>query len=256
MGKLMRMNLKLIFNFLGLLLIILLCSCSTSNFSKDMSAKERFSVAVQQYSDGSYDNAIENLRVLSYDRSLSFADSVQYILAECYFMREQYLLAASEYKDLIRFQSNSTLVPEARYKVGLSYASISPKIALDQNYSIKAMAEFQTFIEYYPTHTRVRDAERKMIEIRNKMAKKEFDIAMLYQNMGRARSALVYFQGVLERYHDSEFADQASYWIVQIFVSQKKYTQAKIEIERFLQKYPNSTKKEEINDVKKKIENF
>jgi outer membrane protein assembly factor BamD len=256
MGKLMRIKLIWIFLLSASLAFTFFNACNTSNFSRDMETKERFRLAMDQYKRENYENAIENFRVLSYDRSLSYADSVQYFLAECYFMREQYIIAAAEYKDLIRFQTNSPLVAESRYKIALSYASISPKIDLDQKYTLSAIGELQTFIEFYPTHPRVRDAERKMIELRTKLALKEFNIANLYMKMGKLRSALVYYQGVLEKFHDSEFADISSYWIIQIYVNQKKYSLAKNEIEKFLQKYPNSAKKEEIVDLKKKIENL
>jgi outer membrane protein assembly factor BamD len=250
----MKMYFNWTIKLLALFLFAAFYSCSSSNFNKDMETRERFRLALAEFNDRNYEGAIENLRLLSYDRSLPYADSIQYFLAECYFNREQYLLASSEYRDLVRFQSGSKLVPEARYKIALALASISPKITLDQNYTIKAISEFQAFIEYYPTNSRARDAERMIIELRNKLAKKEYDIAVLYQTMSRYKSALVYFQGVLEKYHDSEYADMASYWIIQLYVQLKKINLAKFEIEKYLQKYPNSKKREEVIQLKRNLE--
>jgi len=45
-----------------------------------------------------------------------------------------------------------------------------------------------------------------------KLARKEFMSGVLYRKMSYFRAALISFDSVLERYHDSEFADDALYW--------------------------------------------
>jgi outer membrane protein assembly factor BamD len=221
-----------------------------------MTPRDRFEYAKTLFKEGSYEKAIENLRIISYERGTSYADSVQLLLADCYFNREQFILAASEYKDLLKFHTNSPLVPEARYKSALSYAHISPKTALDQNYTMKAIVELQTFTEYYPTHPLVREAEQMIISLRNKLALKDFETAQLYEKMSKLKAALVYYNGILENYHDSDYADLSHFKIINIHVALKKYQNARVEIEKFLTKYPNSVEREEVIKIKEKIKNL
>ena len=254
MGFQMRIKSSLVL-FISISFMIILNACGSSEFVKELSLRDRFNLAVKQYQEGSYDKSIENLRVISYDRGSGFADSVQYILAECYFMREQYLIASAEYRDLIRFNTNSSLVPSARFKVALALSKISPKFDLDQNYTNKAIIEFQNFIEYYPTNEKVREAEKNITELRNKLAYKDYETASLYRINEHYRSALVYYQGILEKYHDSEYADLADFGVIEIYILQNKYALARTEIDKFLQKYINSSKIDKVTKLKKEIEN-
>jgi outer membrane protein assembly factor BamD len=250
----MRKSDMKIYNYLLILLLALFAACSSSVNNRDLEMRDRYELAKKQIKDGDYEKAIENLKVIAYERGSGYADSVQYYLGECYFGKEQYLLAASEYRDLLKIHPNSKISPEARYKIALSYSMISPKPMLDQNYTAKAITEFQNFIEFYPTHPRVREAEKKMIELRNILAKKEYDIASLYETMGKYRAAIVYFQGVLDKYHDSDYADLAAFGIISMDIQLKKDINARNEIDKFLQKYPNSTKKDEVISLKKSLQ--
>ena len=227
--------------------------CSSSEDLEIRNSRDRFEIAKKLFLEGSYVKALENLKIIAYEKGVQFADSVQYLLGECYFNTEQYILAASEYNDLIRFNPGSSLVPEARFKVGLCYYKISPKSVLDQSYTNRAIFEFQNFIEYFPTHEKAREAEKLIIELRNKLAEKEYNTAILYVKMNKYRSALIYFNSVLEKFHDSSFADLAQFGIIQIYIAQNKTNLAKTEINKFLSKYPNSKLRELVAKLKESI---
>jgi len=238
---------------LPLILAFFLFFCSSSGDLEVKNSHDRFMVAKKLFLEKSYVKAMENLKIIAYEKGVEYADSVQYLLAECYNNTDQFILSASEYSDLVRFTPNSPLAPEARYMIGVCYSKISPTSNLDQNYTIKAITELQAFIEYYPTHARARDAERLIIELRNKLAEKDYNTAILYIKMSKFRSALLYFNSVLERFHDSSFADLAQYGIIEVYIAQDKKDLAKNEIEKFLTKYPNSKKRDDVLKLKQSI---
>ncbi len=227
--------------------------CSSSGELEIKNSRDRFDLARNLFVEGKYVKSMENLKIIAYEKGVEYADSVQYLLAECYMTMEQYILAASEYQDLLRFNSTSPLVPEARYKIGVCFSKISPSSNLDQNYTSRAITELQTFIEYFPTHDRARDAEKLIIELRNKLAEKDYNTAILYMKMSKYRSAILYFNSVLEKFHDSSFADLAQLGIIEVYVMQDKKDLAKNEIEKFFIKYPNSKKKDEVIKLKQNI---
>ena len=236
-----------------LLLAVSFFYCSSSKELELKNSRDRFELAKKYHLANNYTKAIENLKIISYEKGVEYADSVQYILADCYFNTKQYILAAYEYNDLVRFTPSSKLVPMARYMVGLSYSSIIPNPSLDQNYTHRAIAELQAYLEYFPNHEKVRDAEKLLLELRNKLAEKEYNTAVLYTKMSRFRSAIIYFNIVLERFHDSSYADLAQLGIIRSYINMGRESLAKSEIDKFLIKYPNSSRRGEVTKLKESL---
>jgi len=54
------------------------------------------------------------------------------------------------------------------------------------------------------------------------------------------RAALMSYDEVIEKYHDTEYAPLAYEGKVDLLMSRRHYREAKQEIDRFLAKYPNS----------------
>lgn len=237
----------------GVCMAFAMISCGSSEIVQNLTAEERFEIGKQKFEKGDYLEAIQDFQAITtqYPGS-AVADDAQYYLGECYFQRQEFRLAANEFEMLRKNMPASSFLPMASYKIGLCYYNLSPKSPLDQNFTKKAIDEFQTFVEYFPTHELVPDAEAKIQELNNKLAKKDYDTAILYMKMDNYKSATLYFDSVLEKYHDSEFAERAAVGKIQCLVNRKKYEDAQIEIEKFRSKYPNSQYKDEIN----RLENF
>ena len=64
----------------------------------------------------------------------------------------------------------------------------------------------------------------------------------------------MYFNVVVEKYHDTPFAEPALLGKVKSLVSRKKYDEAKQEIDKFLLKYPESPMKTEAQSLSRDIE--
>ncbi len=58
--------------------------------------------------------------------------------------------------------------------------------------------------------------------------------------MGYKKSAQYYFEQILERYHDSEWADDAQLGLVQLLISRKRYEEANDALQKFFLRYPDS----------------
>ncbi len=127
---------------------------------------------------------------------------------------------------------------------------LSPKSTLDQQYSKKAIEEMQTFVETYPADPHVSDANVKIKELTERLAKKEYDTARLYVTMDYYRAALMSFDEVIEKYHDTEFAPQAFEGKVNLLMARNHYREAGLEINRFLVRYPNSVLKTTMESLK------
>lgn len=194
------------------------------------------------FKDEDYLEAFDAFRAvtLQYQGS-GFADDAQFYMGECQFRREEYILAAFEYETLVRTMPTSEFVPEAEYQVAMCYYRRSPEYFLDQEYTVKAIDAFQAFLEYHPTDPRVPEAESRINELNTKLALKEFESGNIYMKMQYYRAATVSFDFVLEKYHDTPYAEPALLRKGESLFARRKYRDAKAVAGRFLEKYPSST---------------
>jgi outer membrane protein assembly factor BamD len=220
---------------------ILLFGCGSSDIGRNISLEERFQHAKALFDDGDYLVAITEFTVITLQHPGSaYADDAQYYLGECRFQRQEYITAAYEYGVLTRNMPASPLVPDSRYKVGLSYYHLAPKSSLDQEYTRKAIDEFQAFLEYHATHENAEDAEAKIRELNTRLAKKQYDTARLYAIMERYKASLLSFDEVIEKFHDTEYAPLSYLGKTEVLIERKKFEEASSTLKLFFDRFPNS----------------
>ncbi|MBS4029067.1 MAG: outer membrane protein assembly factor BamD [Ignavibacteriales bacterium] len=248
---------KTVFYLSAFLFSLVLFGCSSSELVKEISAEEHFLKGKEYFDDESFLEAIEEFKVVGLQYSGSdFADDAQLYLGECYFERSEYLLAAYEFEMLKKRMASSPLVPVAQFKIALCYYRLSPKSSLDQKNTTKAIDEFQAFLEYYPKHDSAIVAAKYIRTLNNRLAKKEYETAKLYLTLEEYQAAQHYFEKVLERYHDTEYADDAYLGKAEVLLERKKYAEAKTMMESFYEKYPASTLREKADTLRRDIESI
>jgi outer membrane protein assembly factor BamD len=227
-----------------LLLLVLgyiLIGCGGRKADPGWTAEEYYRYAKEKYDDEDYLGAQMDFDVvvLRYGGSI-FADSAQYFLAMCHFYMDEFLISAVEFRKLITDRSQSPLVVDAQFMLAESYYEMSPRPSLDQEYTLKALKEYQIFLEDYPYEKRKEEVEKKVFDLRNKLARKNLQNAELYRKMGKLKSSLIYYDIVLESYYDSEWADDALYGKAIVYLNLDDYAQAKEELLTFKNRFPDS----------------
>jgi outer membrane protein assembly factor BamD len=231
-----------------------LSGCGSTREVEQLSADKRFEHAMVLFKEENYLEAYDEFRIVTLQfQGSKFADEAQFDMGECRYKREEYVLAAYEYDVLVRTMPTSRYVPQARYQRAMCYYRLSPVSYLDQTYSRQAIDEFQSFIEYHPTDSLVTQAEAKITELNTKLAQKEYDNGVTYIHMEYYKAALVSFDHVLEKYHDSPYAEQAQYKKAEVLLLRNRVNDAKIEVQKFLAKYPNSSLKADAEKLEKDI---
>lgn len=241
--------------FLFITISTIIVGCGSNEAIKQLSAEERYNLGMKEYKDEDYLAAIEDFKVVSLQyQGSKVADSAQFYMAECRFLREEYILAAFEYDVLIRTMPSSMLISRARFRRATCFYKLSPSSILDQNYSRKAIDEYQAFLEYHPTDTLVSLAEQRINELNTKLAQKDFENGMTYMHMEYYKAATYYFDLVLDKYHDTQFAEPAFLKKAEALTNRKKYTDAKEVLEKFRAKYPSSILKSDADKLNSDIE--
>lgn len=215
--------------------------CSSGAAEGQPGAEEMFRMAKQMFDEEDYLEAYDQFRVLTLQyQGSAFADDAQFYMGECQFQRGDYILAAFEYETLIRTMPTSEFISNAQYQMAMCYYNRSPDYYHDQGYTVKAIDAFQAFLEYYPTDGRVPEAEARIAELNAKLARKEYESGIIYMKMEYYRASTVSFDFVLEKYHDSPYAEPALLKKAESLYARRRFREARDIAARFLEKYPSS----------------
>jgi outer membrane protein assembly factor BamD len=210
---------------------------------------------MQKYKDKDYLEAIDDFKAITVQyQGSEYADEAEFLMGECRFLRGEYILAASEFDILIRTRPSSNYVTRARYMEALSYYKLSPKSSLDQKYTLQAIDDFQAYLENSPNDSLVNDAENKISELNDKLAKKEFDNGRLYYKLEYYRAAVEYFNLVLDQYHDTPYAPRALVWKARSLKEHRDYAAALNAVNQFFDNYPNNDLHDDALELKSEIE--
>jgi outer membrane protein assembly factor BamD len=242
------------YNLIGRLIVfcfaVTLVSCSSTTEIVVQGAGETFRHGMEFFEDKDYVKAREQFDIVvkQYPAS-AYADSAQFYLAETYYEQGEYVTAAFEFGNVYTNYPSSKLAPEARFKIAECYAAQAPRIQLDQEGTKKAIDAFQTFIDYYPNSPLVPKAEDEIAELRNKLATKDYEIAQLYVTMHDYKAAIVYYDIILEKYHDSKVADKAAIGKVKVLIERHKEDEARVALQKFYSMFPGSSLKSEADKL-------
>jgi outer membrane protein assembly factor BamD len=238
-----------------IILSLTVWGCGSSVDTSNYTPSQRQAYAMKLYNDENYLDAIQEFQaiILQYPGN-AVVDSAQYYLAESRYQRGEYILGAYEFSKLIKTMPASKLIPDAQFMLADCYYELSPDFRLDQQYTKKAIEEFQAFIDFFPTNEKVKEAEKKINELNDKLAHKEYNTANLYNIMGDNESAIIYYTKVVDDYHDTQYAPLALYDEINLLVSINENNKALEEIGKFLERYPDNKRSEELQKLKTSVE--
>ena len=248
---------RLIWNGIVLVLVFgFVSGCNKKSVNlREVPPEQQFEYAKGLYDKKDYEKAKFQFTVILLNNpGHAVIEDAQFYLAESYFGLGEYVLAISEYEKLIRSMPQSEYIDDARYKVGLSYYKLSPGYALDQEYTHKAISQFQQFLEENPESDLKEKVEEQLLECRFKLAKKEFKAGEQYRKMGYYKAAVIYFGAVIEKFYDTDFIAEALFWKGECHKKMNEWDEAEAAFKRVLDKYPQSPWAIKIEDRLTEIE--
>ena len=236
-------------------ILLLIWGCGSSSDFSDLTADERLTNAIKLYEDEDFEDAATEFEalLLQYPGN-SIVDDAQYYLGMCKFQREEFILSAFEFSKLIKNMPASEFVADAQFMLAESYYELSPDFTLDQNYTKKAIEEYQAFVDFFPLNQRVAEAERKISELNDKLGRKEYSIAVIYEKMEYYTASLKYYDAVVEIYHDTQYAPMALYRKIKLLMDREREDEALKEMRKFVRMYPEDKDFKEVDDLKNSLE--
>lgn len=231
-------------------------SCGSSKSDKEINddPEKAFDIAYKKYQNRDYYDAIEDLGLIKLKYSgTKIIDKAIYYLGMSYYARKEFVLGAYEFEYLLKNYPGSELALKARYQLAMCYYGLSPAYSLDQTYTKYAIQEFRNFMDLYPKDPLASESEKRIIELKNKLALKEYKSAEQYMILGNYKAAIIYYDALLDEYFETDLADDALYGKIQALVSKKKYDEVNKEIERFESKFRNSDLLSKVEKIKNQI---
>lgn len=116
---------------------------------------------------------------------------------------EAYETAADRYHD------RKKVAADAMFLAGSTYLKQAKSSEYDQNIAGRAIATFSDFIALHPDDERVEEARVAIQELRTEQARGSFQIARFYEKKHQWQGALVYYNEVLLKDPESEYAAEA-----------------------------------------------
>jgi outer membrane protein assembly factor BamD len=233
-----------------LAMVVAGCGESTQTTRTDTTStlEMRFEQGRNAYLKGEYTEAIrlfEEVRIMGPGSPL--ARDATFLQAMSRFQQGTYAASANDFKTVRKNFASSPVAERAQYMVGESYYRLSPRPELDQSYSLYAVPEFQSFLRDFPNAPQsLRDsAQMRIKELRNKLARKVFLSGELYTKMEEPKSALVYFERVLDQYYDTDSAPEAQLRIAEVQFARKRNAEAATALDKFDAKYLQEASQEQ-----------
>jgi outer membrane assembly lipoprotein YfiO len=175
------------------------------------SGPDQLRVAKQRYDQHQYADAVELLKgYLQYQTGAPDLDEAHFLLGMCYFKREEWPLAATEFQVLVTDFADSPRLADAHYWLGESYWKQSRGAPYDQDMTRRAMAQFDRFLTLFPDHPQAATIKQRRLTARDRLAEKAFRNGRLYLKLRYWSPALYYFRDVVRAdYPETRWAERS-----------------------------------------------
>jgi len=233
-------------------IVLLLTGCGEYNkVVKSTDYEYKYKKALEYYEKGEYVHASGLLKdMINVVRGTSRADKVYYYYAKSQFGMKDNMMAGHYFKTLVKEFPRSEYAEESQYMVGYCFYLDSPSPRLDQGVSQSAIDALQLFINLYPRSTRVDEANRLIIELRDKLVYKSYLSGKLYFDLDNYRAAVVALTSSLKEFPDTKYREElmfmllkAKYMLAVLSIEEKKHERLSAALDEyftFVDSYPES----------------
>jgi len=210
------------------LLSVVASSCSKfGRIMKSDDSEAKYAAALKYYNKKDYHRAgllFDDL--LPVYRTTARAEEVYYYHTYCKYYMYEISSAAFHFRNFYETYPNSQYAEECFYMYAYcNYVEAYP-YNLDPTYTLKAIDEFQLFVNVFPHSKYVAECNKLIDECRHRLQVKAYKTAKLYYNIEDYKAAIVSFRNLLRDYPDIEEKEEIEYLIVK---SAFKYAEQSID---------------------------
>ncbi len=215
---------KILYNFIKLILIVLLISCSKNEKVSIVTEKNIETQMIEAFKEGYFE--LENGDVLFaakkfneaellYPQSI-WAPRAALMAAYAYYSQDYYYDAEYELNRFLKVYPNEKNIPYAHYLLGMIYYEKIVDEKKDLKPLIQAEEKFKFIEKNYPNTDFALDASYKLDLIQDYLASKEMYIGIHYIKKNKWIAAINRFKKVVDNYEETSFIDEALHRLVEL----------------------------------------
>ncbi len=188
-----------------------LAGCGASTIPAVHSETERLAQGRRALQERDYSVALELLKsYVANNAGGADVDQAIELLGEAHLHIKEWSEAQSQFERLLRDYPESDSAAAASFRLGEALWGQSRGPAFDQEYTQKALEQWESYLREYPEHWQNAEAGRRRQAARERLADKLDRAGNLYLKLSRPEPARVYFQRVLDEYPETSFAPNAN----------------------------------------------
>lgn len=177
--------------------------------------EEKKNAAIQYYENEDYLKSITLLEdIMPYYSLTTEGENLNFIYCMANYKTDDYYLSGYYFKRFIRKYPKSNLTEEALFLSAICSVKNSPEYSLDQTETYNALDQLQIFIDEYPSSSRIDSCNQIMDNLRAKLELKQFEYAKLYYKTENYNSAVVALEQTLQKFPESTFKEEIHYLLV------------------------------------------
>ena len=182
-----------------------------------LTVDEVYALGLQAMEQEEWDEAIRAFESALVSPGFNRAAEVRLLLAHAQYASERYIESRSEYQRVIDRWPADTVAARAALGVCRSLAALSPITQRDQAFTAQARLQCRQVAGDYAGTLMGLEAQRVANEMTVKLAEHDYDTGLHYLKRGLPDSALLYFEGVVTQFPETEWAPWALYQMVDAF---------------------------------------
>ncbi len=243
--------------------ILFFASACNSGFEKIVKSKDyafKLQKANEYYDKKQYSkaNTLYEELLTVYKGTKNF-ESIYYKYAYSFYNQKQYLAASYHFKNFSDLFPKSEKAEECEYLNSLCLYYMSPDYTLDQSNTIKSIGELQTYINTHSNSKKIKEANKMIDNLREKLEEKDNYGAALYYKISEYKAASVAYEQIIRKYPDSK---NVEYYYYKAIDSKYKYAKNSIpskqeerfadvnsNYKEFIRKYPKSQYRSELEKI-------
>jgi outer membrane protein assembly factor BamD len=256
---------KLRLNFIWIAALFLFLSSCKSEFEKLRTSGN--ADAILKKADALYDKGDYSKAQTLYDLVISSlrgrqdAEKVYFRYAYTHYFLEKYVSGNYYFDQFSKTYPGSASREEADYMAAYCNYKQSPGHKLDQTATGKAIDELQLFVNTYQSSERVKEANKLIDEMRQKLEIKAFNEGTLYFNLREYQAAIQTYNNVLKDFPETNNAEFIRYKIILaaydyaknsvLDKQEERYKLAIEESDSFLGRFDKSKYRKEVASINK-----
>lgn len=200
----------------GLLVGLLIVSCNSyDKLLKSNDYEAKYAAAMKYYEANSYSKAIQLFENLTlYYRGRENAENIAWYYSQALYKEKDYYTAGYQFKRFAKQFPYSPRAEEAAFLSAYCKYLDSPVYSLDQSTTREAISEMEAFAERWPRSLHVPEVNHYLDEMREKLMKKDYEMAYGYYYVEEYRAAYESLKHFISLYPEAAMREDAAFYLL------------------------------------------